>query len=121
VSVKTALFVAIGGGLGSLLRFWLSSRIPFQPTEFAWATFLVNMAGCFAIGSCYPWISDPVTRTFFVAGILGGFTTFSGLGLEIFRYVESQQFKLAIYYSTFSLILGTVLVWLGYRTGLWIK
>lgn len=121
MTLKTALLVIMGGGIGSLLRFWLGSIVPFQVSEFAWATFVVNMAGCFAIGGCYPFIEDPVTKVVLIGGVLGGFTTFSGLGLEIFRYLETDHIKLAIYYGLSSLILGTVLVWLGYKTGLLIQ
>lgn len=121
MTLKTAIWVLLGGGFGSLLRFWLGTMIPFSVTEFAWATFMVNMAGCFAIGGCYPFFSDPVTKAALIGGILGGFTTFSGLGLELFRYAEAQQWKMAAIYGLTSLILGTILVWLGYRAGLWIK
>lgn len=110
-----------GGGAGTLLRFWLGSIIPFVATDFAWATFLVNMAGCFAIGGCYPWITDPAIRAILVVGVLGGFTTFSGFGLEVFRYLEQQEFKLAALYGMGSIILGTVLVYIGYRVGLWLQ
>ncbi len=78
MSFKTALMVAIGGGIGSVMRFWLAGMIPFSTTGFAWATFLVNMGGCFAMGACLPYAQDTVTKTFLMAGILGGFTTFSG-------------------------------------------
>jgi len=121
MSWRFALWVTLGGSIGSLLRFWIGTRLPFQPSEFAWATFLVNMAGCFAIGCCYPWISDDGIRAFFVVGILGGFTTFSGFGLEIFRYVEFSAHRMAIIYGSLSLILGTILVWLGFKIGLWLK
>ncbi|MBS3914703.1 MAG: CrcB family protein [Bacteroidetes bacterium] len=121
MSFKLAIWVILGGGIGSLLRFWLSTKIPFHANEFAWATFLVNMAGCFAIGCCFPWFHDPFTRAFLVAGILGGFTTFSGFSLEILRYIELQQWKLTILYAGFSLILGTVLVWFGFKTGSWLQ
>lgn len=107
----------LGGGMGSFLRFWLGTTIPFTASEFAWATFLVNMAGCFAIGGCYPFLYDPTTKVFLVIGVLGGFTTFSGMGLEIFRYLENNQFRLAFSYGFASFILGTVLVWLGYKVG----
>lgn len=104
-----------------MVRYWLGMIIPFTVTEFAWATFFANMAGCFAIGGCYPFINDPVTRIFLMAGVLGGITTFSGFGLEVLRYTEAGQWKIAMVYGLSSLILGTILVYLGYRLGQFIK
>lgn len=121
MSFKTALLVALGGGIGSVLRFWLAGMIPFSTAGFAWATFLVNMGGCFAMGACLPYMHDSITKTLLTAGILGGFTTFSGLGLELFRYLDEQQWKMALLYASSSLILGTVLVWLGYKLGITIQ
>lgn len=121
MSFRLALLVMAGGSVGSLLRYWIGSILPISVTDFAWATFAVNMAGCFAIGCCYPWIQVTEIRALLVAGVLGGFTTFSGLGLEIFRYMEANAWKMAILYGGISLILGTILVWLGYKTGLWVQ
>jgi CrcB protein len=95
--------------------------IPFSTSSFAWATFLVNMGGCFAMGACLPYMHDSITKTLLMAGILGGFTTFSGLGLELLRYLDDQQWKMALLYAGSSLILGTVLVWLGYKLGITIQ
>lgn len=115
------MLLILGGGFGTLLRYFVGLAIPFTVSEFAWATFMVNMAGCFAIGTCYPWFHDPMVRTFLVAGVLGGFTTFSGFGLELLRYMENHSYRLGTIYGIASVILGTVLVWLGYKVGMMIK
>ncbi len=121
MTIRLACLIIAGGSAGSLIRFWIGTLIPFSIAEFAWGTFLVNMAGCFAIGCCYPWFQEINMRAFLITGVLGGFTTFSGLGLEIFRYIENNSFRLALLYGLTSLILGTILVWLGNKTGLWVK
>lgn len=117
---KSALLVMLGGCTGSFLRYWVGSRLHFQPTEFAWGTFMINMAGCFAIGSCYPLFTNDYFRAFIIIGLLGGFTTFSGFGLEIYRYLEAGSTKIAFTYSLVSVYLGTVLVWIGYKLAKWL-
>ena len=115
MQAKSILFVTAGGALGSLFRMMLGLVLPFHVHQFAWATFSTNMAGCFAIGLCYPYFENPLIRYFLIVGVLGGFTTFSGMGLELLRYIESRETALAVLYGLGSVILGTVLVWLGYR------
>jgi CrcB protein len=73
------------------------------------------MLGCLAIGLLHPVIRDPQTRLFLLVGLLGGFTTFSGLGLEVYRYIEAGSTKLAAIYGLLSLFLGTVLVYFGMK------
>ncbi len=88
--VKWLLLFA-GGGIGAVLRFalalWVDER---TDPPFPWGTFAVNGAGCFAIGLIATLaderelLSGP-TRLFLVAGVLGGFTTFSTFGIETWR------------------------------------
>jgi len=47
----TYLLIALGGGLGSVARFWLSENIAARfDSPFPWGTLAVNLTGCFAIG-----------------------------------------------------------------------
>jgi CrcB protein len=82
-----ALAVALGGALGSLLRWACGRWWPALPGEWPRATMLVNLVGCFAIGLAYGWLferggaSEP-WRLFWISGVLGGFTTWSAFALE---------------------------------------
>lgn len=80
------LFAA--GGCGACLRFVLAQRVD------RWAaaalphagTLAVNLAGCLLIGLLAPMLSQGPGRTMVVAGLLGGFTTYSTfalLGVEL--------------------------------------
>lgn len=113
MNFQGVLLAAAGGGIGSVLRYWASMSLPFQPDKFAWGTFAVNMAGCLIIGLMTVWLEQPAWRVFAIAGILGGFTTFSGFGLEIFRYLEAGASGRALTYGLLSLTLGTILVLIG--------
>src|SRR6266436_980655 len=46
-----ALWIFVGGGLGSLARWWLSGYIASTVGQtFPWGTLVVNVSGCFVIG-----------------------------------------------------------------------
>ncbi len=84
-----------GGGLGAIMRFglalWVDQR---TPPSFPWGTFAVNVVGCFAIGLLVTWADarhglGPALRLFLVAGVLGGFTTFSTFSLETWELIDA--------------------------------
>ena len=122
VAVKWLVLFA-GGGLGAVLRFalelWVDER---APVAFPWGTLVVNVSGCFLIGLLATLADEqrlltPLLRLFLVAGVLGGFTTFSTFGLETWRLVEEELPRLAA--GNILASLGTTLsavaagVWLG--------
>jgi CrcB protein len=82
------LLVATGGALGSMARFWLAGAVArVTGAGFPWGTILINILGSFAIGwyaglsmSRHPPSAD--MRVFVMAGLCGGFTTFSAFSLQ---------------------------------------
>lgn len=81
------LLVAVGGGLGSLLRYQVNQWMSLLPVYGAAGTLIVNVVGSLLIGYALglspgaKTISD-TGRLFFVVGFLGGLTTFSSLAFE---------------------------------------
>ena len=75
--------VAIGGALGSLGRYGLSSAINhFTGRDFPWGTFVVNALGCLLFGllaaaADTKFQLSPAGRMLLLTGFLGAFTTFS--------------------------------------------
>lgn len=87
VSVSTLLLVGTGGFLGSTLRFLASTTIGRAFPQFPLGTLTVNVIGCLLIGliaglADHREMLGPAPRAFLVAGLLGGFTTFSAFGQE---------------------------------------
>ncbi|MFM8995792.1 MAG: FluC/FEX family fluoride channel [Bacteroidota bacterium] len=78
--------VLIGGALGGVLRWLISLKIPFVVQQFSWGTFVVNMVACLLMGALYPRLSNDFWRLLLFTGLLGGFSTFSGLAIEIIQY-----------------------------------
>lgn len=115
-----ALFlVFIGGGLGSCARYGLSQWVPTAPGTFPLATFAANMAACLLLGVLYGLEAKtallPSTRLLLAVGFCGGFSTFSTLGLESLKMLQSQDLQLLIGYIALSLIAGILMVYLGLK------
>ncbi|NWK72874.1 fluoride efflux transporter CrcB [Acinetobacter sp. SwsAc6] len=113
------LLVALGGAIGASLRYgtglWL-----YKPSGlFPWSTWVINLLGCFIAGiffaltQKYP-VLQQETRLFVMVGILGGFTTFSSFGLETFQLLKQAQTSIALLYVGSSVVLGVVLLALGF-------
>ena len=96
------LFVALGGALGSALRYTIS-LIPCK-TDFPFLTLITNFIGALAIGFVIGIAHDksPNTLLFWKTGVCGGFTTFSTFSLEAFSLFERKMFVLGGLYVVLS-------------------
>lgn len=113
------LLVALGGAIGAVFRYGLGSYFIKSSSTFPWATWCINLLGCFLAGvffafsQQYPALQNNA-RLFLMVGILGGFTTFSSFGLETFNLLREGQALWAIGYAVSSIILGVILLAVGY-------
>ncbi len=110
--------IALGGGLGSLARYAIAVGLPTQPGRFPWSTFTVNIVGCVLIGVLMVFVTEVwrpgrYARPFLGIGILGGFTTYSTMMLDVRALAAAGNWLLADVYLLSSLVLGLVGVWLG--------
>lgn len=110
--------IAAGGGLGSVARHLVGQALPARPGAFPWATFLVNVSGCFALGCLMVfvlsvWSPRWYVRPFFAVGVLGGYTTFSTFTVEILDLAIRGIWTSAAVYAVGSLIAGLIAVWAG--------
>jgi len=77
------LMVAMGGAVGSMLRFWVGGSVADRlGTRFPYGTFAVNCTGSFLIGVVLTLIAEhanvnPNWRYLIGVGFIGGYTTFS--------------------------------------------
>jgi CrcB protein len=104
------LFVAIGGALGSVLRYFLSLVIP-KAAGFPWPTFVANILGCLCIGifsglflKCGS--LSPNLKLFLVTGFCGGFTTFSTFANENLALLQSGKIGMFAIYALSSFAIG---------------
>lgn len=118
---QQVLFVALGGALGAVGRFWLGGVLLRRLGDgWPWGTFAANLLGAFAAGFIAVWLEGrgPAAlywRAFLIVGVLGGLTTYSALMLECLLYAKSERSGLMLGYLAASLIAGLGLVWAGAR------
>ena len=119
------LLVACGGAIGASLRYGVSLFIIPSYAGFPWATWIINIVGClfagifFAMSMKYSVLQNEA-RLFLMVGILGGFTTFSSFGLDNFQLLRDDQIMLAGLYVISSLIIGILVLGIGYYITHWI-
>ena len=117
--LKTALIIALGGGLGSILRYFTSVLVSkYWSSNFPLATFIVNSIGCLLIGFIIGLLeknqlSDSRLKLFLVTGICGGLTTFSAFGMENYNLFQNNNSLLAFVYIAMSIVIGLLAIWLG--------
>lgn len=119
--IKQFLWVALGGGIGSVLRFMVS-RFMYTSIQgsFPWGTFTVNILGSFVIGLLWALsvknanFSD-TAKLFLVTGICGGFTTFSTFSMESVALIRDQKIFLFLAYALGSMVLGFLATFAAYK------
>lgn len=118
--MQTLLFLILGGSLGTLSRYYLSTWVADRlGTGFPFGTMTVNLIGCFVIG----WVAglpqgsaslSQNSRLLLVVGFLGGFTTFSSYAYESFMLLTQGFIGKAILNLLGSVCFGLLAVLLGY-------
>ena len=122
------LLVGIGGALGSMARHGvnavvnrtLGSTVPH-------ATAIVNVVGCLVIGLLAGLVASQQLamsadrRALVFVGIMGGFTTFSSLGLDTLVLVQEGRVGQAVGNVAVQLILGLGAVFVGYAAAVSVK
>lgn len=112
LSLRILAVIAIGGVLGSVLRFGIAEVMGQAQVERLAATLTVNVVGALAIGFAYPWIRErarsPLLQPFLITGVLGGFTTFSTFAADVVAH--DGQFLLVLAYVATTLVAGLLAV-----------
>ena len=108
----------MGGGLGSLLRYWISNSLNPVSNNFFWGTFTVNILGCLFLGLLTGYSikhsSFPAQLSLlFATGFCGGFTTFSTFILEDNYLLRDGHWFSFIAYVGGSLLAGYTFLWFG--------
>jgi CrcB protein len=117
------LMVALGGGAGSVLRYWIG-RLAVEhisPTSVL-ATFVVNVSGSFILGFFMTLALERLiipleVRNLVTIGFLGGYTTFSTLSYESIRLIESGEVLRAGASLLGNVIIGLIAAYLGMVLG----
>lgn len=117
--------LGFSGAVGALSRYALSSWANPLTASVPCGTLLVNVLGCFLLGSlaCAAGLDQanisPQFKLAIGTGFLGSFTTFSTFGVETFERLNRGAAGYAIANIALNVIVGLVAVWLGYVVAVW--
>jgi CrcB protein len=116
--LATLLLVALGGAIGSVLRFGAGlAAARLIGTGLPWGTLAVNVAGSFLIGVAFVLLAErgqARAAAFVMTGLLGGFTTFSAFSLETLALWSRGAGGAVVYAAgTFGLCLAAVAAGVG--------
>jgi len=104
--------VAAGGAIGATGRWFVAWAMDATTSEqqlgtWPWATLIVNVVGCVVIGFAARRVErDTASWAFVVTGVLGGFTTFSALAVELNDMADAERLPLAVLYGAVTLAVG---------------
>src|SRR5438445_12750629 len=114
------LLVAIGGAIGSALRYGTGVFVgTWWRDPFPLGTLLINIIGSLVMGLFVglmtrllpSWQND--ARLFFAVGVLGGFTTFSSFSVDAITMIERGDVGLATLYILVSVVFAIPALYLG--------
>ena len=117
--IKNILIVGAGSFIGGSVRYLVSFLLKDSNSSFPYATLIVNLLGCFAIGLLCGYLiktnsEQNFISTFFIYGICGGFTTFSTFSKETFLMIQCGNYLSAFIYVAISIFVGLLLTACGY-------
>ena len=113
------LFIALGGAIGSMARYWVGSTISGRlGMRFPYGTLIVNITACVLLGFVSTILGkraglNPSWRFLIAVGCVGAYSTFSTFEWETFSTVRSGAVAIAALYALGSLILGLAATWGG--------
>ncbi|YAY31968.1 fluoride efflux transporter CrcB [Klebsiella pneumoniae] len=93
--------VFIGGGTGSVLRWWLGMKLNPVHHAIPIGTLTANLLGAFVIGAGLAWFNrltgiDPMWKLLITTGFCGGLTTLSTFSAEVVFLLQQGRVSWAL-------------------------
>ena len=114
--------IAIGGSLGAVSRYWMSSTTyQWLGQGFPYGTLTVNLLGSLLMGFLsvllvHRFQVSEAIRIGLLAGFLGSFTTFSTFAMDTLQLAGNEAIIRAIVYVVLSAVLCILGAWAGLVT-----
>ncbi len=119
--MRIPIAVALGGALGAMARYLVVDRFEqWLGAGFLYGTLTANVLGSFLMGvlvelMLQTWSPSPELRAMLLVGLLGSFTTFSGLSLITLQLFEAGAMGQAALYAFASVLLSLIGIFAGMR------
>ncbi|MET9325220.1 fluoride efflux transporter CrcB [Tsukamurella sp. NPDC003166] len=115
----TPLLIALGGGLGAVLRYLVDGALRRRLVE--WSTAVINTTGSFVLGILAGLAAKNGVGGEALAiigtGVCGGYTTFSTATVETLALLRNKRYREGVLYGLATLVASVVAVWGGYALG----
>ncbi|MFB1081720.1 fluoride efflux transporter CrcB [Jeotgalibacillus sp. JSM ZJ347] len=108
------VLLSVGGFLGAMARYQLSSYGNKLMSFIPFGTLMVNLLGSFLLGIVIAIELNSSFNALFATGFLGAFTTFSTMQTEAAKLFEADQRLSALIYLLVTFLAGTLFAALGY-------
>jgi CrcB protein len=117
-AIRNVALVAAGGALGAVARAAVGALVAVPEGGWPWATLAANLSGALLLGLLLGVIGESFAggrwaRPLLGTGVIGSYTTFSTLSLEMVRLVSHGRIVVAGGYGVVTLAGGLVAVWAG--------
>lgn len=121
------LWIALGGAIGSVLRYGIGMALHGLSGLFPIGTMIVNILGSILLGAFFA-MQEGTHKSmsnemwvFLSIGLCGGFTTFSTFGLETYLLWKEKHIVEAALYMISSMIAAPASIALGYAVSKMLK
>lgn len=123
---KGILAIALGGGLGALLRWWLGLTLNTYFPAIPPGTLAANLIGGYVVGMAVAFFATysalaPEWRLFVITGFCGGLTTFSTFSAEVVTLMQQGRALWGLGAAGAHLIGSVAMTFAGIATVVWLR
>ena len=119
--MKPILLIMLGGGIGALSRYWISSTVLQQTGQSFLGTMAANVVGCLLAGVVLALVEksvivNPEVKLLITVGFLGALTTFSTYQADSLLLLKQGHMTQLLINMLGSVTIGFIVLWVSYAS-----